>query len=378
MANIQEQAQENYSDIRRLLRIDPDPEIADLPIAQPDDARHKPALPEPGLTLNIEEAEAAVGEGLIKKFFRSKVLAYAALFLSAFILFYAVLNARSLLSQMQGWFAPAENEQILQDDWDEYYAWIGGYFFAIGNAESVEPAADLDRDGLSNMDEFVLRTNPLIADSDRDGYPDGVETLNGYNPFGSGLMTEQQASIAADLDLIKISNRIAYNSSEFIPDPSSNILGSSKINYDLTKSGRLSVPKLDLQAPIVWTADPKNFADDLTRGVVHYPGTALPGEQGVVYISGHSSDYLWKNHPYKYVFAKLNALDVGDDIFVDIYGADGKEYNYRYRVTAEQVYAPNDQRQFVDQTGAKLNLSTCWPIGSTKDRLVITAVLQDL
>ena len=104
----------------------------------------------------------------------------------------------------------------------------------------------------------------------------------------------------------------------------------------------------------------------------------MPGEQGTVYISGPSSDYPWKKHPYKQVFARLNALEPGDDVFVDIYGIDGKLYNYRYQVVSENIYRPDDQTQFVDNSAAKLNLSTCWPIGTAKDRLVVTAILQSL
>jgi len=130
--------------------------------------------------------------------------------------------------------------------------------------------------------------------------------------------------------------------------------------------------------PIIWSKDPVDFDHDLTEGVVHYPGTALPGEQGTVYISGHSSDYVWKRHPYRQVFARINTLEPGDDIFIDVYGADGKLYNYRYTVAYENVYSPDDQTQFIDNSAAKLNLSTCWPIGTQKDRYVVTAVLSNL
>ncbi|MBI4049743.1 MAG: class D sortase [Candidatus Doudnabacteria bacterium] len=320
----------------------------------------------------IETREAG-----IRRFYQSSLFVYPAVFLAAFVFFYVALNFQSLISQIGGWFASAEDEQILGDDMTEYYAWMGGYFFSVRSQESLEPGQDIDRDGLSNLDEFVIRTNPIVADSDSDGFSDGIELINSTNPWGSGLLTEKQKKLAENLDLIMINNRISFNSA-VVPGSQSQVLGVSKINYDLNREGRLSIPKLNLQVPIIWTKDPKDFEADLSRGVVHYPGTALPGEQGIVYISGHSSDYPWKKHPYKQVFARLNALALGDDIFVDIYGPDGKLYNYRYRVTSENVYKPDDQSQFVDNSGAKLNLSTCWPIGTAKDRYVVTAELQSL
>ena len=42
-----------------------------------------------------------------------------------------------------------------------------------------DAAADSDGDGLRNTDEFSARTNPLIADTDGDGLVDGVETGTG-------------------------------------------------------------------------------------------------------------------------------------------------------------------------------------------------------
>ncbi len=48
---------------------------------------------------------------------------------------------------------------------------------------------DTDGDGLSDGDEVLIwKTNPLNSDTDGDGYPDGKEVRNGYNPLGSGKL----------------------------------------------------------------------------------------------------------------------------------------------------------------------------------------------
>lgn len=301
-------------------------------------------------------------------------LVYPLVFICAFGFFYIILNFSALLLQVQSWFAKDEQEAILEEDLTAYNNWINGYFFAIGDREKLEANNDVDNDGLTNLDEFKVKTNPTDPDSDSDGVSDGIEFINGTNPWGTGAMSKKQKALAEEIDLIKVNNRISMNAAV----TSSNILGQDTENFDTTKPGRLSIPKLQIQVPIIWTQDPNEFDTDLTRGSVHYPGTALPGETGMVYISGHSSDYFWKNHPYKQIFAKINSLEPGDDIFVDVYGVDGKIYNYRYKVTEENIYAPDDQRQFLDNTGAKLNLSTCWPIGTQKDRYVVTSVLEPL
>src|SRR5262249_7800320 len=43
----------------------------------------------------------------------------------------------------------------------------------------LDPAEDLDHDGLSNLGEQTLGTNPLVRDSDGDGISDGEDDANG-------------------------------------------------------------------------------------------------------------------------------------------------------------------------------------------------------
>ncbi len=48
---------------------------------------------------------------------------------------------------------------------------------------------DSDGDGLSDLNErSVWKTNPTNPDSDGDGFFDGVEVFNGYNPLGEGSL----------------------------------------------------------------------------------------------------------------------------------------------------------------------------------------------
>lgn len=48
---------------------------------------------------------------------------------------------------------------------------------------------DSDNDGLSDGDEYLIwKTNILNPDSDNDTYPDGTEVKNGYNPLGPGRL----------------------------------------------------------------------------------------------------------------------------------------------------------------------------------------------
>lgn len=59
---------------------------------------------------------------------------------------------------------------------------------AAGTSAQV---VDTDADGLSDYEEITLwKTNPLNPDTDGDGYNDGQEVKNGYNPNGEGKLLE--------------------------------------------------------------------------------------------------------------------------------------------------------------------------------------------
>jgi hypothetical protein len=51
---------------------------------------------------------------------------------------------------------------------------------------------DTDNDLLSDEDELIYRTDPLKADTDEDGYIDGVEINKSWDPLSSGLSPGQQ------------------------------------------------------------------------------------------------------------------------------------------------------------------------------------------
>ncbi len=301
---------------------------------------------------------------------------YPVVFFAAFIFFYVLFNFSALLAQVESWFIHPQAEVQLGSQLNDYYFWIQGYYFTVNDTKLLDPNNDIDKDGLSNMDEFIMRTNPVLADSDADGFSDGIEVINHMNPWGEGAETLAQKKLAEGLDAIMINNRIGYNASQ--NNQPGHVSGATKIVFDETKPGKLSIPRLNMQVPLIWSQDPSDFENDLTHGVIHYPGTAMPGELGVIYVSGHSSDYLWKHDPFHNVFATLNRLQNGDDVFIEAYGVDGKTYNYRYQVVSSTTYAPDDQTQFIDNSANKLNLSTCWPIGTQKDRLVVTAVEKPL
>ena len=56
-------------------------------------------------------------------------------------------------------------------------------FAAKHQLKGTWKSKDADKDGLKNLKEFKLGTNPRKADSDKDGLRDGDELLSGNNPL---------------------------------------------------------------------------------------------------------------------------------------------------------------------------------------------------
>lgn len=138
---------------------------------------------------------------------------------------------------------------------------------------------------------------------------------------------------------------------------------------------RLIIPKINVEAPIVYadTFEERAIQEYLKRGLIHYVGTAKPGEVGNTVIVGHSSTYQWDDNSYGRVFALLNELEAGDFVFVI---ADHQKW--KYTVTEKFIVNPK-QVEVLSQEGFEkptVTLMSCWPIGTYWKRLIVRGELE--
>lgn len=143
---------------------------------------------------------------------------------------------------------------------------------------------------------------------------------------------------------------------------------------------RLIIPVLNLNVPIVIPPNVSLLAEDwdqleldiqkaLEDGIVHYPGTARPGQAGNFFLTGHSSYYPWAAGSFKSVFARLPDLNVGDEYWV-YYGGD----RHRYVIREKNEVRPSTVSVLDQPTNKRLStLMTCTPVGTTLRRLVLLA-----
>jgi LPXTG-site transpeptidase (sortase) family protein len=146
---------------------------------------------------------------------------------------------------------------------------------------------------------------------------------------------------------------------------------------------RLIIPRIGKNIPLVdVTVDHgasfetmhEVFMEELRKGIVRYPGTARPGEVGNSFIFGHSSNFPWVKSEYNDVFALLDKLQKGDEIIIYYY-----QKKYVYTVTDHAEVKPGDVRTLNarDKNKKELSLMTCWPVGTTLDRLIVFAELVE-
>ncbi len=149
----------------------------------------------------------------------------------------------------------------------------------------------------------------------------------------------------------------------------------SSIN-PVNKDFSLIIPKIGINAPIIPAinpADPKAYDEALLKGVAHASTSFFPNEDGTVYLFSHSTNYDWFVKDLNAVFYLLKNLNTGDTMVIFYKGR-----QYTYRLMDKRIVKPTEISYLVPQSGKKrLILQTCWPPGSTTERLLIFADLID-
>jgi len=169
-----------------------------------------------------------------------------------------------------------------------------------------------------------------------------------------------------------IANIMAYVSPGNI-DPQNIILDPSS-EITVAPDPKLIIPKINIDVPVIYNIsnDYDTQMEAMSRGVAHFaiPGAdSHPGEIGNTVIAGHSSSDLFDNGKYKFIFAQLDKLEVGDIIY-----ANYNSVRYTYTVTKKEVVKPTDVDKLVYSTNVPvLTLITCTPLGTAISRLLVTA-----
>ncbi|MFZ2024715.1 MAG: sortase [Microgenomates group bacterium] len=151
-------------------------------------------------------------------------------------------------------------------------------------------------------------------------------------------------------------------------DPDGNVITPVSTDFSLI------VPKIGINTAVIPAVDPTNqetYSEALQEGVAHAATSYFPNENGAVYIFSHSTNYEWFVEDLNAVFYLLKNLSEGD-LIVLIY----KGTEYTYKLTEKRVVSPDSVSYMAPIEGKQmLILQTCWPPGSTTERLLVLADL---
>lgn len=129
---------------------------------------------------------------------------------------------------------------------------------------------------------------------------------------------------------------------------------------------RMSIPSIDLNAPVVQTAPVGGVWDVADWAIGHLTTTPNPGAPGNAAYSAHD-DIKGE------VFKRLGELKPGDQISLFTQHA-----VYTYTVTTQQVVDPSDVSVLDPTRSSTITLISCTPYWVDTERLIIHAVLKSV
>ena len=121
----------------------------------------------------------------------------------------------------------------------------------------------------------------------------------------------------------------------------------------------IAIPRIGIRALI---------GDSLGRGPIYWPSVGRPGQGTTIAIAGHDVTPVPGFHGHG-PFHDINRLHSGDPIHVTWRGR-----QHTYRVTGRRVISARNLHIADLTRHERLLLTTCWPRGSSRYRLVVYAL----
>ena len=140
----------------------------------------------------------------------------------------------------------------------------------------------------------------------------------------------------------------------------------------VSAENKLIIPKLNVDVPINFGIATSEVMEAMNHGVAHYRingASAYPGEVGNFVVMGHSAGDIYSSNQYKFIFSGLERLEVGDIMYVHY-----NSVRYTYKMVGREIIWPTEVSKLViDTDKPMMTLVTCWPLGTSRQRLLISA-----
>lgn len=192
-----------------------------------------------------------------------------------------------------------------------------------------------------------------------------------YQSTGSGevvIPIPKTKVVKDDLRNILATNFVNFSGVDYTKAENWFPKNSSEKTESIVETYKFSIPKLKIDNATV------SFVNgDLSKSLIHYGGSALPGKPGNSVVFGHSTlPQLFNPKDYIAIFATLHTLNVGDEVFLDYDGV-----KYKYKIFQRRITDPDDisvlSQQYDD---SYLTVITCTPPGTYWKRLILKAKIE--
>lgn len=286
-------------------------------------------------------------------------------------------------------------KQVEQDQWQQYHSAWQDYYqkyyerYYIGQVHKARTVLE------ERVGQIESRPENNVIGSKTTHHDDTLDKNEALHELRSKLLDSVQTSAkkarksrhfvpitAAALVMVMFLflqyNRVLFANVQAYVSPGSidpqNIIVDPNTDVAVSSEPKLIIPKINVDVPVVYDTAP-DYASQMKAmesGTAYFgiPGAnSKPGQIGNTVISGHSSNDFLDGGNYKFVFALLEKLGAGDTIYVNY-----QSKRYIYTVTRTEVVKPTEVSKLVYATDKPvLTLITCTPLGTSQDRLLVTA-----
>lgn len=182
--------------------------------------------------------------------------------------------------------------------------------------------------------------------------------------FASNFASPIPQTTILNQETIQSLIRTTFSQGDWLPHYKGSHILSEVPSYTIT------IPKLKIKNAIISTTD-----TDISKHLVHFPGTAVPPYKGNAVIFGHSTlPQLFNPDDYKTIFANAHTLKVGDKFSVTV-----KDTTLNYTIFNIAIVDAEDTSYLAQsQDDSYLTIVTCTPPGTIWQRLILKANIDKI
>lgn len=190
--------------------------------------------------------------------------------------------------------------------------------------------------------------------------------------------TRIQASVIENTEVVEVEEKVSNEE----PNEVLHAAVGELEQWGIARAWSITIPSLGIRAPVLlpsmknWTSRAWDMLEEqmqvgLNHGAVAYPHSAGPGRKGNLIIAGHSSPPTESASQSEFgsLFEKLPNIKIGQEISIVTAGSP-----VLYRVEEKVIVSPQETSILEQQYDESiLKLITCYPVGTTKDRMIVLA-----